>query len=88
MTTIVARHRVGDFDTWIKAHPERVEVIGQLSSSFKTFQDIDDANSVVLVIETDEPEKLATMMNAPEVAAVKASHTVIDPITVSTEVDF
>jgi len=87
MTTIVARHRVRDFETWIKAHAERVEVIGQLSSSFKTFQDIDDANSVVLVIETDEPEKLATMMNAPEVAAVKAAHTVIDPITVSTEVD-
>ena len=87
MTTIVARHRVGDFDTWIKAHDERAEVIGQLSSSFKTFQDVDDPNSIVLVIETDEPEKLAAMMNAPEVAEVKASHTVIDPITVSTEVD-
>jgi len=87
MTTIVARHRVGNFDTWIKSHPERAEVIGQLSSSFKTFQDVDDANSIVLVIETDEPEKLAAMMNSPEVAAVKASHTVIDPITVSTEVD-
>ena len=87
MTTIVARHRVGDFDTWINAHDERAEVIGQLSSSFKTLQDVDDPNSIVLLIETDEPEKLAAMLNSPEVAEVKASHTVIDPITISTEVD-
>ena len=86
MATIVARHRVGDFDTWISAHDERAGVIRQWASSFRTFRDTDDPNSIVMVIETDEPEKLAAMMNAPEVADVKASHTVIDPTTVSTEV--
>ncbi len=86
MVTIVARHRVGDFATWIRAHEERAKAIGQASSSFKAFQDVNDPNSIVLVIETDEPGRLAAMMDDPQFAAVKASHTVIDPIIVSAEV--
>ena len=86
MATIVARHRVGDFDTWIKAHDERAEVLGQASTSFKTFQDVDDPESIVLVIETDDPQNLATLMNNPKYDDVKASHTVIEPIIVSAEV--
>jgi hypothetical protein len=87
MATIVARHAVGNFDTWINAHEGRAEVIGRASSSFKTFQDVNDPNSVVLVIETDNPEELTAMLNAPEVADAKASHTVIDPVVISTEVE-
>ena len=87
MVTIVARHRVGDFGTWIRAHEDRVEVLGQVSSSFKTFQDVDDPNSVVLVIETDEPGNLAAIVDDPGFADLKVSHTVIDPIIVSAEVD-
>jgi hypothetical protein len=77
---------VGDFSTWIRAHEERAEIIGQASSSFKTFQDVDDPNSVILVIETEEPGKLAAMMDDPPFAEATASHTVINPITVSAEV--
>jgi hypothetical protein len=87
MTTIVIRHRVGDLATWLHAHDERAEVIGQASSSFRTFQDVDEPNSIVLVIETDEPGKLAAMMDDPAFVDIKASHTVIDPIIVSAEVD-
>ena len=86
MPTIVLRHRVGCFGTWIKAHGERAEVLGQACSSFKTFQDVDDPNSIVLVIETDQPGKLAAMVDDPKNAAVKASHTVLEPIIVSAEV--
>jgi hypothetical protein len=86
MATIVARHRVADFGTWIRAHKQRAETLGQASSSFKTFQDVGDPNSIVLVIETDVPGKLAAMMDDRQFAAVKASHTVIDPIVVSAEV--
>ena len=87
MTTIVIRHRVGDFGTWFHAHEERAEVIGQASSSMRTFQDVDDPKSVVLVIETDEAGKLAAMMDDPRFAELKVSHTVIDPIIISAEVD-
>jgi hypothetical protein len=87
MATIIARHKVGNYDTWIRAHAERAEVLAQASSSLRTFQDVDDPNSVVLVIETDEPEKLAAMMADPKNDEVKASHTVIDPIIVSAEID-
>jgi hypothetical protein len=87
MVTIVARHRVGNFSTWIRAHEERAKVIGQASSSFKTFQDVDDPNSIVLVIETDEPGKLAAIVDDPGFDELKVSHTVLDPIIVSAEVD-
>jgi hypothetical protein len=86
MAIIIARHRVGDFYTWIQAHGERAEVIGLASSGFEIFQDVDDPNSIVLVIETDDPEKLAAVMSDPEHADIKASHTVIEPIIVSAEV--
>jgi len=87
MATMVVRHRVGDFGVWIHGHGERAEVIGQHSSSFKTFQDVHEPNSIVLVIETDEPGELAAMLDDPVFADLKTSHTVIDPIIVSAEVD-
>ena len=62
-------------------------MLGQASSSLRTFQDVDDPNSVVLVIETDEPDKLAELMADPKNDEVKASHTVIEPIIVSVEID-
>jgi len=86
MATIVIRHRVGDFRTWFRFHEERAAVIGEFSSSFRTFQDVDDPNSIVLVIETDQPGNLAAMMDDPGFAELKVSHTVIDPIIVSAEV--
>ena len=86
MVTMVVRHRVGDLGTWLRAHEERAEVIGEFSSSFRTFQDVDEPNSIVLVIETDDPGELTAMMDDPVFADLKASHTVIDPIIVSAEV--
>jgi len=86
MTTIVVRHRVGDFGTWSRAYKEREEFIGRAASSFKLFQDVDDPNSIVMVIETEEPGNLAALMDDPRFADLKASHTVIDPITISAEV--
>ncbi len=87
MATLIVRHRVGDFGVWIHSHEERAEVLGEFSSSFRTFQDVDEPNSIVLVIETDEPGKLVAMLDGPSFADVKASHTVIEPIIVSAEVD-
>jgi hypothetical protein len=87
MATIILRHKVGDFGTWFHAHEERAAVIGEFSSSFRTFQDVDEPNSIVLVIETDEAGNLAAMMDDPGLAELKVSHTVIDPIIISAEVD-
>jgi hypothetical protein len=51
------------------------------------FQDVDDPESVVMMIETDEIGKLEAMMNDPSFKELSASTTVIDPIIVSAEVD-
>ena len=84
MTTVVARHKVGDFATWMKGHEERVRLFAPAVSSFKTFQDQDDPKSVVMVLEVTDMEKLGAIMNDPKVKPTKDRHTVKEPIIIST----
>jgi hypothetical protein len=83
MTTVVARHKVGDFATWLKGHEERVRLFAPAVSSFKTFQDKDDPKSVVLVLEVTDMEKLVAIINDPNNQDVKDRHTVKEPIIIS-----
>ncbi len=87
MQTVIARHKVGDINTWLKGHEERVALFNQASSHFRTFQDGDDPKSVLLLIETDDMDTLAAMINAPASAEAKSRHTVIEPIVISAEVN-
>ena len=87
MATVVVRHKVGDIDTWLKGHHERVTLFEPAISGFKTFQDANDSNSVVMVIEVIDMEKLAEIINDPKNRDAKERHTVIEPITLSTLVD-
>ena len=86
MQTIIARHKVGDINEWLKGHQDRVDLFAPVSSGFRTFQDTNDPASVVVIIETDNVEKLAAVINDPANAAVKAKHTVLEPITISVEI--
>ena len=86
MATYIFRHKVGDIDAWLKGHKERLELFGPLSSNFRTFQDMDDPKSVVLLVDTDEDlEKIGAMINDPANIAVREKHTVLEPITISKE---
>ena len=86
MQTLIARHKVGDFDTWMKGHQERVQLFAPAVSSFKTFQDKDDPKSVILVLEVTDLEKLVAILNDPKNQDAKDRHTVKEPITVSFQV--
>ena len=86
MPTVVVRHKVGDFDTWLKGHEDRVNIFSPAVSSFKTFQDQDDPASIVMVMEVTDMEKLAAIINDPSVQEAKDRHTVKDPIILSQEV--
>ena len=83
MPTVVVRHKVGDFATWLKGHEDRMKIFAPAISSFKTFQDQDDPKSVVLVLEVTDMEKLGAIMNDPNVQEAKDRHTVKDPIILS-----
>jgi hypothetical protein len=87
MPTIVARHRVGDIDTWLKGHQERVAIFAPAVSDFKTFQDSEDPNSVVLVLEVTNVEMLVEIVQSPKNAGLKIKHTVLEPIIMSMPVD-
>ena len=83
MPTVVVRHKVGDFDTWLKGHEERVRLFAPAVSSFKTFQDQDDPKSVLLVLEVTDMDKLGAIMNDPKLQSAKDRHTVKEPLILS-----
>ncbi|MDQ6845834.1 MAG: hypothetical protein M3Z92_16070 [Bacteroidota bacterium] len=87
MTTVIGRHKVGDFDTWLKGHQDRVDAFAPAISGFKTFQDTDDPNSIVLVIEVTDMEKLQSIINDPANKEMQDKHSVLRPITMSMPVD-
>jgi hypothetical protein len=89
MPTVVVRHRVGNIDTWLKGHQDRVQLFTKFASDFKTFQDTNDPNSVVLVVEVFDLEGMQALMGNPEVMEkiAKEKHTVLEPITVSMPVE-
>ncbi|MBD0849266.1 hypothetical protein [Maribacter arenosus] len=80
---IVIRHKVGNFDTWLKGHQDRLDVFAPAITDLKTFQDTDDSNSVVLVMEVTDMDKFQAILNDPSTEALKKKHTVLEPITVS-----
>ncbi len=83
MPTVVVRHRVGDFDTWMKGHQEREQLFAPAMSSFKTFRDAADPNAIVMVAEVTDMEKMQALVSDPANAAIKERHTVIEPVLVS-----
>jgi hypothetical protein len=85
--TIVVRHKVGDIDIWLEGHEDRVNLFAPAVSSFKTFQDQDDPRSVIIVMEVTDMEKLGAIMNDPKTQEAKDRHTVLEPITMSMQVD-
>ena len=86
MPTVVVRHKVGDINTWLKGHEERVRLFAPAVSSFKTYQDTDDPKSVVMVLEVTDMDKLNSIMTDPKIQKDKDRHTVKEPIIVSVPV--
>lgn len=87
MATYVFRHKVGDINTWLKGHQDRVNLFAPAVSGFKTFQDTDDPNSVLLVVEVTDLELLGSIINDPKNLEVRDLHTVLEPIIMSSEVE-
>ena len=89
MPTIVVRHKVGDFDTWIQGHQDRVEIFSKFASGFQTFRDANEPNSVVIVADVFDLDGMQTAMGNPEIMEkiAKEKHTVLEPITVSMPVE-
>jgi len=86
MPRVIIRHKVGNFDTWLKGHQDRVDIFSKFGSGFQTFQDANDPNSIVLVADVDDMEGMQEAMTNPDIKITREKHTVIEPITVSLQV--
>ncbi|MDQ6609950.1 MAG: hypothetical protein M3Y85_09035 [Bacteroidota bacterium] len=87
MPQVIVRHKVGDFDTWIKGHKERADLFSSFSSGFQTFRDTDDPQSVILLLNVTDMEKMQAVLSDPNTEEAKKRHTVIEPIIVSMPVE-
>jgi hypothetical protein len=87
MPTVVIRHKVGDLNTWLKGHQDRVELFSKFATGFQTFQDTEDPESVVLVADVFDLDRMQALMSDPEVTVTKEKHTVKEPIIVSLPVE-
>ena len=89
MPTVVIRHKVGDLNTWLKGHQDRVDLFSKFSSGFQTLQDTNDPNSVVLVADVFDLDKMQSLLSNAEVMEkiAKEKHTVREPITVSMPIE-
>lgn len=82
---VVIRHKVGNFDTWLKGHQDRVDIFSRFGPGFDTFRDVDDPNSIVIVADVDDLEGMQATMADPGVMRdiARDKHTVIEPVIVS-----
>jgi hypothetical protein len=87
MTAVVVTHAMGNIDAWLKGGPERKEALLKSCSSYRIFRHPDQANRVSIVCENMDLAKLKASMDTPEIEAVMAKHTVIEPVEIYIEVD-
>jgi hypothetical protein len=83
MPQVIVRHKVGDYATWIKGHGERADLFAPFASNFQTFRDTGDPQSVLLLLEVTDMDKMNAAMSDPKTEEAKKRHTVIEPIIVS-----
>lgn len=88
MATVVTRHKVGDINTWIAGHQDRLDLFAPAITGYRAFQDMDDPNSVVLVIEVTDLALLGSIINDPKNQGIKDKHTVLEPIAMSMEINY
>ena len=82
MPTVIITHKVGNIDTWLAGHQDRADIFSQATSGFSEYQDANDPNSVALVLEVTDMDKLNQMIQDPGTQEKKEAHTVIDPLVI------
>lgn len=87
MATVIVRHKVGNFNTWLAGHKDRMNVFSLAVKSIKTFRDANDPNSIAMILEVNDMEKMNQLMTDPSIQHYKDKHTVIDPISVYMQVE-
>ena len=86
MTTVVITHAVGNMDTWLAGGESRKALFANFCSSYRVFKHV-DGKRISIVGENVDLAKMQALLSAPETAAEKAKHTVIDPVDVYVEVE-
>jgi hypothetical protein len=86
MPRVIATHRVGNMDTWLRGGEERAQIFKQFSSGYRIYRHPSE-NKVALVWENADLGKLEAALSHPDTEKAKAKHTVQEPIDIYVEVE-
>ena len=87
MQTLVIRHAVKDFDTWMSFNQARkANILANGATAVRTFQDQANPNTVLMIIDLEDVEKFQAMMNSDRATEIRAKHGVLDPVVFSKEI--
>jgi hypothetical protein len=81
MPRIVVTHAVRDLALWVSKHAERVTVFGPFGTDLTDHVNADGSKTVAVTVNVHDMAGLQKMMQDPKVAALKAAHGVIEPLT-------
>jgi hypothetical protein len=85
MPNVIATHAVGNIDTWLAGGEERKALFSKFCRAYRVYRHPAQAK-VSLVFESADMAKLEATLAEPATVALKAKHTVLDPIEVHLEV--
>ncbi len=87
MPTLIGRHTVKDFAAWKSFEEERKSnILANGATAVRTFQDVDNPNSVLLLIDVEDMEKFEALMTSERAKDAQERHGVIGPVILSREV--
>ena len=81
MPRIVIVHAVKDLKHWTSKHGERVDAFAPFGSDLTDHVSADGSKNVAVTINVQDMDGLHKMLKDPKAAALKASHGVVEPLT-------
>jgi hypothetical protein len=86
MPNVILTHAVGNMETWLAGGADRAGGFKAFCTGHRVYRLADQAK-VALVLENVDMAKLGALMQQPDVAAMAAKHTVIQPVEMFVEIE-
>ena len=85
MPRVVFTHAVSDVDHWASKHAFRVEAFSTWGSNVVDYLNAEGGNTVSVSVDVHDMDAMKASMETTEMAAAKAAHGVLEPISMFVE---
>jgi S-adenosylmethionine:diacylglycerol 3-amino-3-carboxypropyl transferase len=85
MPRVVFTHAVNDPTFWASKHEERVTAFASWGTNVVDYLSADGSHTVAVSVDVHDMEAMQAALAAPEIAAAKEAHGVIEPVSMLVE---